>query len=228
MSGRVPSVLLVVLAPLWLAPLWLAAPLASSARANEGGGEHAGGHGGGEAAKEKKPPQTEPDLPGRRSVQIRKPTLPQPKPPAVEGLKGVESYCGAIAASADSERLAWQEQRIKQLQVQLDAKIVEVAAKTAELRGWVEKREQLLARASAAMVAIYAKMSPEAAASHLREMDDDAAAALLLKLKPSTASAVMNEMDAARAARLADLLTGAQAKTAPPPPPPPKTDETRS
>lgn len=222
MTRRFRRLLLVALPPLLLAAASLA-----PARANEGGasGEHAaeGGEGG-----EKKPPAAEPKLPGVRQVPIRKPTLPAAKPLAVDGLKGVESYCGAIAASADSARLAWQEQRIKQLQAQLDAKIAEVAAKTAELRGWVDKREQFLSRAGASMVAIYSKMNPEAAAAQMREMDDDTAAALLLKLKPATASAVMNQMDPARAARLSDLLTGAQAKTEPPAPPPPKPDETRS
>ena len=66
-------------------------------------------------------------------------------------------------------------------------KIAELDAKEAEVRDWVAKREQLLARASDSLTAIYAKMKPDAASAHLQAMDDDTAAALLLKLKSSYA-----------------------------------------
>ncbi len=152
-------------------------------------------------------------LPGVRSVPIRKRVAPKPKPPAIEGVKGAANFCAAIAASAASTRLAWQEARIKALQKELLAKTAELDAKEAEVRGWVKKREQLLAKASKSLTAIYAKMKPDAAAAQLQAMDDDTAAALLLKLRPMAASAVMGEMDPARAARLSDLLTGVSPKS---------------
>ncbi len=139
--------------------------------------------------------------------------IPAPKPLAVDGMKGVESFCGAVAASAASTRLAWQEERIKTLQQEMVIKIAELDAKEAEVRDWVAKREQLLAKAAESLTSIYAKMKPEAASAQLQAMDDDTAAALLLKLKPSVASALMSEMDPARAARLSDLLTGAAPKS---------------
>jgi flagellar motility protein MotE (MotC chaperone) len=157
--------------------------------------------------------QPEPRLPGVKQVPIRKPALPPPKPVATDGMKGVESFCGAIASSAASARLAWQESRIKTLQGELAAKTAELDAKIEEVRQWVLRREELLAKASDNLTSIFAKMSPEAASAQLQAMDDDTAAALLLKLKPAIASAVMNEMDPARAARLSDLLTGASAKS---------------
>jgi len=163
------------------------------------------------AGERKAASQPEPKPPGVRQIAIRKPVSPPPKPPAVEGMKGVESFCGAIASSAASTRLAWQEQRIKTLQAELDAKIAELDARTAEVRRWVSRREELLAKASDNLTAIFSRMAPEAASAQLQAMDDDTASALLLKLKPAVASAVMNEMDPARAARLSDLLTGASA-----------------
>ncbi len=195
---RLPQILIFLLCALTLAPV--AAP-AFAAEEHEGG------------EKKKEPPQTEPDMPGLKKIQLKKPTIATPKPLAVEGMKGVENFCGTVAASAASTRLAWQEERVKALQAQMVVKLAELGAKEAEVRDWVTKREQLLANASQNLTAIYAKMKPEAAAAQLQAMDDDTAAALLLKLKPAVASAVMSEMDAAHAARLSDLLTGAAPKT---------------
>jgi flagellar motility protein MotE (MotC chaperone) len=135
-----------------------------------------------------------------------------PKPLAVEGAKGAENFCASVAASAASTRLAWQEARVKALQADMVVKIAELDAKVAEVRDWVAKREQLLDRASESLIAIYAKMKPEAASAQVQAMDDDTAAALLLKLKPAIASAVMSEMEFSRAARLSELLTGAAPK----------------
>lgn len=162
------------------------------------------------APEARKEAAAEPKLEGVRQVPIRKPTLTPSKPLGVDGMKGVENFCGAIAASAASTRLAWQEQRIRTLQAALVVKIAELDARAADLRQWVQKREQLLAKANESLTAIFAKMRPEAASSQLQAMDDDSAAALLAKLKPAVASAVMSEMDPARAARLSDLLSAAK------------------
>ena len=170
------------------------------------------GHGDGEE-KKKDPPKTDPDMPGLKKVQLKKQIQAPPKPPVVEGVKGVEIFCGAVANSAASTRLAWQEERVKALQAQMVVKIAELEAKEADVRDWVQKREQLLARANDSLISIYSKMKPEAASAQISDMDDDSASAILLKLKPAVASAIMGEMDAARAARLSDLLSGAAAKS---------------
>ncbi|MCW2274965.1 hypothetical protein GJ654_10635 [Rhodoblastus acidophilus] len=196
-----------------LLAVFLACALAGApalAAEHGGGGDH-GGAGGEE--KKKEPPKTEPDMPGLRKVQLRKPLPPQPKPPVVEGVKGVENFCGAVASSAAATRLSWQEERVKALQAQMVAKIAELEAKQAEVRDWVRKREELLARANESLTAIYSKMKPEAASAQISAMDDDSATAILLKLKPAVASAVLGEMSAERAARLSDLLSGAAAKS---------------
>jgi flagellar motility protein MotE (MotC chaperone) len=174
--------------------------------------------------KKPEPAPAGPDLPGLKKVPLKKPVVAAPKPLAVEGVRGAENFCASLAAAAASTRLAWQESRVKALQAEIIVKIAELDAKEAEVRDWVARREQLLAKASDSLIAIYAKMKPEAASAHLQAMDDDTAAALLLKLKPSVASAVLGEMEAARAARLSDLLTGAAPQTPPPPPPPAPTE----
>jgi len=172
-------------------------PCVGPARANEDG-----------AAVEAR--QVETKLQGVRQVPLRKQALAPIKPLAVDGMKGVENFCGAIAASAASARLAWQEQRIRTLEAELLVKTAELDVKAAEVRQWVQKREQLLAKASDNLTAIYARMKPEAASAQMQAMDDEEAAALLAKLKPAVAGAVMSEMDPARAARLGELLSAAR------------------
>ena len=173
------------------------------------------------------PAQPAPDASGLAKTPVRK-IVAAPKPLAVEGAKGAENFCAAVAASAASTRLAWQEARVKALQADLITKIVELDAKAAEVRDWVAKREQLLDRASESLIAIYTKMKPEAASAQVQAMDDDTAAALLLKLKPAVASAVMSEMEFSRAARLTELLTGAAPKSPEPRPPAPQPQENKS
>jgi flagellar motility protein MotE (MotC chaperone) len=198
MNRRFRQIIQLLIALAFIPPV-----VASAAFAGE---EHEGG-------EKKKAAAEQPKAPGVRQVPIKKPAAAAPKPLAVEGAKGAENFCAGVAASASSTRLGWQEQRVKALEAEMVIKITELEAKEAEVRGWVEKREQLLAKAAESLTAIYAKMKPEAAAGQLQAMDDDTAAAILLKLKPSTASAVMTEMDPARAARLSDLLTGAAPKS---------------
>ncbi|PPQ38592.1 hypothetical protein SAMN06265338_106188 [Rhodoblastus acidophilus] len=198
-----------ILLPLALAICGVTAITAPAFAAEHGGG---GGGGGGEE-KKKDPPKTDPDLPGLRKVQLKKPLMAAPKPAAVEGMKGVETFCSAVATSAAATRLSWQEERVKTLQAQMVVKIAELDAKEAEVSAWVKKREELLARANDSLIAIYSKMKPEAASAQISAMDDDSATAILLKLKPAVASAVMGEMNAERAARLTDLLSGAAAKS---------------
>jgi flagellar motility protein MotE (MotC chaperone) len=190
--------------------LFMACATGAPALAAEHGG--GGGEGAGEE-KKKEPPKTEPDMPGLRKVQLKKAVVAAPKPPAVEGMKGVENFCASVANSAAATRLSWQEERIRSLQAQMVVKIAELDAKEAEVRDWVRKREELLARANQSLIAIYSKMNPEAASAQISAMDDDSATAILLKLKPSVASAVMGQMNAERAARLSDLLSGAAAKS---------------
>ena len=77
------------------------------------------------------------------------------------------------------------------------------------MQEWVAKRDAMLKAASDDLVAIYAKMQPETAATQIAAMDDQMAAAILAKLKPKAAGAILNEMEAERASKLAVVLSGA-------------------
>jgi flagellar motility protein MotE (MotC chaperone) len=122
---------------------------------------------------------------------------------------GVARYCANVAPLAAEARIAWQTKRLTELEEQVKERIAELDKKEAEARDWVTKRETLLNSASQAVVAIYSKMEPEAAAAQLASMDDATAAAILSKLNTHAASAILNEMEAAKAGKLTAIMSGA-------------------
>ena len=124
---------------------------------------------------------------------------------------GVQQYCGNIASFAADARLAWQMKRMGELEAQLKQRIAELEAKEAESKQWVDKREAMMKKADDGIVAIYAKMRPEAAAAQMGVMEDSTAAALLSKLNARVSSAILNEMDAGKAAKLTDLMASGPA-----------------
>ncbi len=133
------------------------------------------------------------------------------KPSAEREADGeVARYCGAVAPSAAEARLEYQFRRLTELEVRVKDEVVALEKREAEARDWVDKRQELLKAASDDVVAIYSKMSADAAATQLAAMDETIASSVLVKLKPQAASAILNEMEAAKAARLTTLMVGGQ------------------
>ncbi len=133
----------------------------------------------------------------------------KPKPSAEREADGeVARYCGAVAPSAAEARLEYQFRRLTELEARLKDEVAALEKREAEARDWVDKRQELLKAASDDVVAIYAKMSADAAATQLAAMDETIASSVLVKLKPQAASAILNEMEAAKAARLTTLMAG--------------------
>lgn len=120
----------------------------------------------------------------------------------------IARFCGALAPSASEARAAYQLRRLAELEREARDEVEKLEAKEAAAREWVTKREAMMKQATDDVVAIYAKMAPDAAATQLAAMDDSVAAAVLAKLKPQTASAILGEMDADRAAKLSTLISG--------------------
>jgi flagellar motility protein MotE (MotC chaperone) len=124
---------------------------------------------------------------------------------------GLARYCANVATAAAEARIAWETRRLTELEGQIKQRIAELEKKEAEARDWVTKRQTLINSASDEVVAIYAKMEPEAAAAQLASMDDAMAVAILGKLTAHAASAILNEMEAAKAGRLTAIMSGAAA-----------------
>ena len=137
--------------------------------------------------------------------QDRKKPDGETKKAEADASDGVQQYCGNIANFAADARIAWQMKRMGELEAQLKQQIADLDAKEAEAKQWVDKREAMMKKADDGIVAIYAKMLPEAAASQMIVMEETTAAALLTKLNPRVSSAILNEMEAGKAAKLTDL-----------------------
>jgi flagellar motility protein MotE (MotC chaperone) len=118
-------------------------------------------------------------------------------------------FCANAAPSIAEARIAWETRRLSELDAQVKQRIADLEKAEASVQEWVAKRDAILKAASDDLVAIYAKMQPETAATQIAAMDDSMAAAILGKLKPGAAGAILNEMEAERASRLAAFLSGA-------------------
>ena len=126
-------------------------------------------------------------------------TPPEPQNPS-------QQYCVNIADQAADARFAWQAKTINELEKEIDKRLAELEAKRAEYQEWSNRREEVLARASDHVVAIYAKMRADAAALQIAVLDDELASTVLAKLTASKASAILNEMEPGRAAQLAKAM----------------------
>jgi flagellar motility protein MotE (MotC chaperone) len=115
-------------------------------------------------------------------------------------------YCANIANAAADARFEWQKETLTNLEKEIEGRIKVLEEKRAEYEEWLRRRNEFLAKADESVVAIYARMRPEAAALQLANMQDDTAAAILAKLGARSASAVLNEMEPARAAQLSNTI----------------------
>lgn len=131
------------------------------------------------------------------------------------------SYCVSISSAAADTRTAMQMSKLAEMEKQVGRRIAALEAKTAEYKSWVERREQILKRATTSLVKIYTQMEPDAAALQFVSMEEETAASILFKLEPASASAILNEMAPEKAARLAAGIAGAARFVTRPTPPPP-------
>lgn len=124
----------------------------------------------------------------------------------------VKGYCDNIAASLGDAEKAAQIAALTDLEAKLKQRVTELTERQNELRAALRQRDEAARRADAALVDIYSKMKPEAAAAQLATMDDVMAVALLGKLSTRAASAILNEIAPARAAKLAEAMGFAAGK----------------
>jgi flagellar motility protein MotE (MotC chaperone) len=120
----------------------------------------------------------------------------------------VTKFCTSLSSAASDGRLAWQAKRLEEMEASLRDRVAELEAKRAETADWLKRREDAQRKADESVVAIYAKMKPDAAAAQFSAMDETGAAAILSKLNPRAASTILNEIDATRAARIAAEMAG--------------------
>jgi flagellar motility protein MotE (MotC chaperone) len=148
-----------------------------------------------------------------RSLEKEKPKAvanKTPEKPTVEKPPDAEAsrFCANAAPSIAEARIAWETKQLSDLDGQVKQRLADLEKAEASIKEWVAKKDAALKSASDDLVAIYAKMTPEAAATQIAAMDDQMAAAILGKLKAGAAGAILNEMEADRASKLAVVLSG--------------------
>jgi flagellar motility protein MotE (MotC chaperone) len=119
-----------------------------------------------------------------------------------------ERYCADVAATAGAARNARMEKELMELEQQIIRRTAELEAKRAELQAVIDRREAMVRKADERLVAIYARMRPDAAAAQFAELDEEMAAAMLMRLEPKKSSAILNEMEAVRAVALTKKVAG--------------------
>ncbi|GGK41713.1 MotE family protein [Salinarimonas ramus] len=116
-------------------------------------------------------------------------------------------YCEAIRDEAQEARARWQTQALADIEARLEERLADLERLRVEVEAALARREEHLRQAEEGIVAIYARMRPDAAAAQLAALDAEMASAVLAKLGPRQASAILNEMEPGRAAQLARTAT---------------------
>jgi flagellar motility protein MotE (MotC chaperone) len=149
-------------------------------------------------AEGQQPPASEAPATGRRTEED----------PAVQGSLA-RRYCVSIANAAADARYTWQKKKLGEIEQELDKRIALLEEKTAEFQKWVARRDAFVEKARQALVHIYSRMRPDAAALQLAAMDEETASAVLLALDARIASKILNDMEPVQAARLTAIIGGA-------------------
>lgn len=135
-----------------------------------------------------------------------------PATPSVAGeaaepsARDVQQYCANVAASAEALRLERRRKQLAELEGEIASRLSTLDAKQQELRALLDRLEAFERKTGDALVGLYSRMKPEAAAAQLAQVDDDIAAALMLQLKTKISSAILGEMEASRGAALAKKI----------------------
>jgi flagellar motility protein MotE (MotC chaperone) len=123
-------------------------------------------------------------------------------------------YCRAFASKAREARFARQQQQLNELKTGIETQLLELNAKTEELKAWVERRDNIKANVSEKLVKLYSNIEAETAAAQLQKLDVELVSALLQHLNPKAAGEIMSAMETAFASKLTQsmLLSSLKAK----------------
>lgn len=144
--------------------------------------------------------------PAADSTFFKKPSPLDALPPDANA---AQQYCFNTVDSASDARFAWQAQKIKDMEAELEKRVQKLQAKTEEYKAWLERRDAFSRKAHEKLVGFYSRMRPDAAAVQLATLDENVAAAVVTKLETKVASQIMGEMDPDRAAKIAMIISGA-------------------
>lgn len=119
-----------------------------------------------------------------------------------------QRYCQNVAAAAADARFALQTRKLNDLEGEIAKRVAALEAKEAEVKDVLSRHDEAIKHADATLVAIYAKMRPDAAAQQISALDDATAAAVLEQLNARQSSAILNEIAPERAVKLVNTISG--------------------
>lgn len=154
-------------------------------------------------------PNSEAKSPPAAPVASGRPATDRARTATAAELSPVQQYCANIADAAADARFAWQKKVLADAEQEIEKRIAQLEAKTAEYQRWMARRDEFIRRAQETLVNIYTRMRPDAAALQLAATDEETAAAVLSKLDARTSSTILGEMEPAHAARLTTIMVGA-------------------
>jgi len=128
------------------------------------------------------------------SQDARKPDVETKKTEA-EGGDGVQQYCGNIANFRGRRPHRLADEAARRTASAGEAKNRRARSEGSRIERLGRQARRADEKAEDGVVAIYAKMEPEAAAAQMGVLDEATAAAVLAKLKPGVSSAILNEME---------------------------------
>jgi flagellar motility protein MotE (MotC chaperone) len=134
-------------------------------------------------------------------VEQKKSEAAKPAEPAAASSEA-KQFCANNLAIAGDAKIAWQTSKLIDLTAQIKQRLAELEERKAQLVEWLRKHDEAMKKATDDVVAIYAHMKPDAAASQISVMDDATAAAVITKLPPRVAGMILTEMEPTRAAQL--------------------------
>ena len=119
-----------------------------------------------------------------------------------------QRYCQNVAAAAADAHFALQTRKLNDLEGEIAKRVAALEAREAEIKDVLSRHDEAIKRADATLVAIYAKMRPDAAAQQISALDDATAAAVLEQLNARQSSAILNEIAPERAVKLVNTISG--------------------
>jgi flagellar motility protein MotE (MotC chaperone) len=118
-----------------------------------------------------------------------------------------DDYCSSFVDEAAAARAAYNQKMLQQSKGEIEKKLEELKAQTAELSSWIEKRDAIRADVSNQLVKIYTQMESAPAAAQIEKLTPDLAAELVRRLKPDVSAEILANMEPATAAKLVKILT---------------------
>ena len=117
-----------------------------------------------------------------------------------------DDFCSSVRDTVLERRYALKAKELNALRKRIEKRIVLLEEKKQQFKSWAKKREEFISKADVALVSIYSKMRPDAAATRLEVVGEGLAASIIMKLSSRQAGVILNEMKPKQAAAITKII----------------------